>query len=54
MRYYTTYQLPLGGWQTTAIFDSKEEAEEAMEHHAQGRRYIIAESKAELEEKKGE
>lgn len=51
---YVTYKLPQGGYQTTAIFFSREEAEEIMKYHAQGRRYIIAESEAELEELKKE
>ena len=39
MTIYATYQLPSGGWQTAATFDSREEAEEAMKFHAQGRKY---------------
>jgi len=49
---FATYELPNGNWQATATFDNRAEAEEAMKFHAQGRRYIIADSEAELEEKK--
>jgi len=50
--YYYTYRLPSGGWQSTAISESKEEAEDVASHHAQGRRYIIAELEEELEKQK--
>lgn len=50
--YYATYKLPNGKWQTTATFENRKEAIESMVFHAQGRRYIIAESEEELEEEK--
>jgi len=50
--YYGTYLLPDGKWQSTAIFESKEEVEDVLAFHAQGRPYLIAESEKELEELK--
>ena len=50
--YYATYELPNGKWQTTGAYENKEEAIEDMKFHAQGRRYIIAESEEKLEEEK--
>lgn len=49
---YATYELQNGKWQATAVFVRRAEAEKVMKFHAQGRRYLIADSEAKLEEKK--